>query len=70
MDEGKSGYYTRKARCRRCTFPPSAAGSRFSGVLVLLGRAEHLFGVVDRPLLLVTDGVAPILTGNEVIEPL
>lgn len=44
--------------------------SRFSSVPVLLGRAEHLFGVVDRLLLLETDGVPPILTGNVVIEPL
>ena len=41
---------------------------RFSSVAVLLGRAGHLFAVVDRLLLLVTDGVPPILTGNAVIE--
>jgi hypothetical protein len=67
MNEGKSRDHPRKARCWRCTFP-SAAGLRFSSVAVLLGRAEHLFAVVDRPLLLVTDGVPPILTGNVVIE--
>ena len=68
MNEGKSRDHPRKARCRRCTFSPSAAGLRFSSVAVLLGRAEHFFAVVDRLLLLVIDGVPPILTGNVVIE--